>query len=1261
MARRMRAFDWAGTPLGPPQAWPSNLQAAVSIGLLSCVPIKIWWGPELIMLYNDAYIPSLGPLKHPAALGRSAWVVWPEIWDLLGPLIERSMTTGEATWSPNVPLFVDRELPKEEAFVDVSFSPIPGPEEGDAPGGVFCACMETTEKILFSRRLDTLRELRLKSALARPTGETCRLCAEALGENPRDVPFAAIYTLDEGGTSARLAASAGLHPEGWQPPSRVDARDPGPTPWPPLLSTLRSGRAGAVAALEAPEAALPQDPWSDPVRRAWVLPIRGPDQLAGLLVAGISPRRPLDGAYREFLEQVADQLASALAGSLAFEAERKRIEALAELDRAKVAFFTNISHEFRTPLTLMLGPLEEALRVTPEPSPWLATAHRNGLRLLKLVDALMHFSRLEAGGAQGWYQATDLPAYTAELASLFRSAVEQAGLRLELHCPPLPGALYVDRGMWEKVVFNLVSNALKHTFEGVIEVSLLPAGPGWAELRVRDTGIGIPCAELPQIFERFHRVRGAQARTHEGTGLGLALVKDLVKLHGGSIQVESVEGQGTCFTVRLPTGMGHLPPDQLVAGSASALPSAEAELFVHEALRWLPEPPASQEAASPLAGEARPRILVVDDNADMRDYLRRLLAESYEVAAAPDGEAALAMALERRPDLVLTDVMMPRMDGFALLARLRSDPRTRTLPIILISARAGEEARVDGVTLGADDYLVKPFTARELRARVASHLALARLRGELERELRRNREEVELQVSQRTLELRESEARLQGFIRHSPAAIAIQGADGRYLLVNPRMEAVLGRTALEILGRTSEDLLPEGRRVHARERERRVLSLGQEVQTEEQWTHGDGSTHDHLINAFPLVDATGQNWGLGLVAYDVTERKQESRALLQSQKLESLGVLAGGIAHDFNNLLGAMQGNVELAMAETSLEEAKPYLETLLGLMAKGSGLLRQMLAYAGRGKSSKRPLDLNLLVEEMAQLLETSIAKKARLHLDLHPHLPLLEGDPAQLQQVVMNLVLNASEALGDANGVITVSTFLEDLDQSAIDALPGAQALRPGSHAGLEVTDTGAGMAPAVMKQIFDPFFTTKLTGRGLGLAAIHGILRGHQGAIQVASEPGLGSTFKLWFPALLAGSVPAAPEAPLARPAGTAKTGCTLLVVDDEDEMRSVVVVALERAGFRILQARDGLEALNLYEAHRERIRLIILDLTMPNLDGEEVCRELRRRGAVVPVVLSSGFNQTEALRRLDGLGVAGFLQKPFQLGALVEQVQTVLEEA
>ena len=525
--------------------------------------------------------------------------------------------------------------------------------------------------------------------------------------------------------------------------------------------------------------------------------------------------------------------------------------------------------------------------------------------------------------------------------------------------------------------------------------------------------------------------------------------------------------------------------------------------------------------------------------------------------------------------------------------------------------------------------------------------------------LKDHAESLEDQVKARVQDLRASEARLQGFICHAPAAIAFKDVEGRFLVINPRMEAIIGRPSGEIIGRTNEDLFPPETCARLMDRDQRALGRGQAIQEEEQWIEADGSTHDYLCHSFPLVDATGQHWGLGFIGTDVTERKRADRALLQSQKLESLGVLAGGIAHDFNNLLGAMQGNVELAMTEASLALAMPYLETLKGLMAKGSGLLRQMLAYSGRGKSTVRILNLNQLVQEMIHLLGTSISKKAQMRLNLHPQLPPMEADPDQIQQVVMNLVINASEAMGEQTGVITLSTRPEEVDQSTINVICEGQPIRPGPHVGLEVSDNGSGMPPEVLKQIFDPFFTTKFTGRGLGLAAIHGIVRGHQGCIQVSSEPGRGSTFKLLFPAARGQVGPAVADPPLPRSSAARTSGTgKVLVVDDEDEMRAVVVAALGQAGLHALQARDGLEALGLFQEHRDQIRLIFIDLTMPNMDGEEACRELRQNGATVPVVLSSGFNETEALRRFEGLGLAGFLQKPFALGSLVDLVRKLL---
>jgi diguanylate cyclase (GGDEF)-like protein len=414
---------------------------------------------------------------------------------------------------------------------------------------------------------------------------------------------------------------------------------------------------------------------------------------------------------------------------------------LAELDVAKTAFVSNISHEFRTPLTLMLGPLEDELAERNDPLPparleRIETAHRNAGRLLRLVNALLDFARIEAGRMQAHFQPTDLAQLTTELVSSFESAIERADLKLAIDCPPLPQALYVDREMWEKVVLNLVSNAFKHTFNGEIAVRLTWLDDG-AQLSVADTGTGIAASEIPRLFERFHRVKGALARTHEGTGIGLSLVRELVQLHGGAIHVGSEVGVGSCFTVTLKSGYAHLPQDQI--GTASSITARRTTpAYLHDALGALPAAASTITVAALTESAAhRPRILLADDNVDMRRHIARLLAGTYHVETAADGMAAFEAALASPPDLVLSDVMMPRLDGFGLLKALRADERTRHLPVILLSARAGDEAAVEGMDAGADDYLVKPFSARELIARVRAHLQLARQRGELERELER--------------------------------------------------------------------------------------------------------------------------------------------------------------------------------------------------------------------------------------------------------------------------------------------------------------------------------------------------------------------------------------------------------------------------------------------------------------------------------------------------------------------------------------------
>ncbi|GAA6614916.1 ATP-binding protein [Scytonema sp. NUACC26] len=438
--------------------------------------------------------------------------------------------------------------------------------------------------------------------------------------------------------------------------------------------------------------------------------------------------------------------------------EAARSADLAELDRAKTSFFSNISHEFRTPLTLSLAPLQDALSDRTHPldpihRERLELVHRNSLRLLKLVNTLLDFSRIEAGRMEAVYEPTDLATFTTELTSVFRSAIERAGLQLIVNCPPLPEPIFVDREMWEKIVLNLLSNAFKFTFEGEIRVSLYSTDRNQAILQVQDTGTGIAREHLPHLFERFYQVRGTKGRTHDGSGIGLALVNELVRLQGGTIEVSSTLGEGTCFTVSLLLGTDHLPSDRLhfegdrypVRTLASTAMAATAYV---KAERWATtqnnqeqtientEEQTTQTADSSLPNHTSARVLVVDDNADMREYLTRILSEHVQVEVVADGVMALAAATEQVPDLILSDVMMPGLDGFKLLGALRASPRTREVPIILLSARAGVEAIVVGLEAGADDYLIKPFSAQELISRVTAHLQMAQLRQEALQEAR---------------------------------------------------------------------------------------------------------------------------------------------------------------------------------------------------------------------------------------------------------------------------------------------------------------------------------------------------------------------------------------------------------------------------------------------------------------------------------------------------------------------------------------------
>lgn len=771
MGKHMLGIDWSKSGLGPITSWPRSLVIAVNICLKNEFPISIWWGREFYLIYNDAYRPYLGD-KHPA-MGKKGLEIWGDIKGSILPMLEGAFQGESSNLNQDLMLVMHRNGFSEEVYFTFSLSPIF--DEEMKVVGVINVTFETTKKVLNTRRMDLLREV----SGADKTGTTRDVCvslSKALNTCPADLPFTLMYLFDDEKTLV-LQSHTGLKAGEYASPQKFDIEADNCV-W-PFAAVINSIRSIKVTELDSKVGSLPGGIWPESPDMAVVLPIisNAQEKPIGVFVAGISPRQRYNEDYKSFFDMVVGHIGKALDTVRSYEEQKRRAEELAKIDHAKTQFFTNVSHEFRTPLSLMLGPLADSLADKSDPlnekqKSRQVLIQRNALRLLKLVNTILDFSRIEAGRAQICFAPTDLTKLTRELCQLFTSVMEQSSLNYIVEIQHVDELIYVDTEMWEKIVMNLISNAYKFTLKGHIRVEFKKVDDH-VELSVSDSGVGIPEHELPNMFRRFHRVENSQGRSFEGSGIGLALIQELTKLHGGTIGVQSKLGEGTTFTVQLPLGSEHLPQDKIREERTESDLSLHSHSIVEEATRWGEHSADLEEDSQDSTDNPKNyRVLLADDNVDMRNYIRQILAKAWHVDTANDGQAAYEMACANPPDLVVSDVMMPRVDGFGLIQKLRENPITKSIPVILLSARAGEEAKVEGLGhgkylrfniarpeierhfKGADDYLVKTsFSEKELLARVKNHLELGRLRMHLERE-----------VEKKTKELRQLNTALYEFI-----------------------------------------------------------------------------------------------------------------------------------------------------------------------------------------------------------------------------------------------------------------------------------------------------------------------------------------------------------------------------------------------------------------------------------------------------------------------------------------------------------------
>ncbi len=1168
MNELVQRFREEPSPLRSEASWPDRLRAAADLCFAADLPMAVVWGPERFRVDNEGF----GRLRTAGA--------WASVSVLLDAAASRAFA-GASTQVDDQRFLLDEDGQAKETFYSFSFSPIR--DDSDTVCGVFQLASDTTDRVLAERRSLLLRDLALETGQAKTIDEVFALTGRLFGERP-DVPFLHVHALD---------ALVG-----------------------------RESSAVLFEALNTRQAVLIADP-----EPGMALPIRAAERPVAIVVAGVSALLKLDGRYRQFYERLAETLSRSASAALARDEDRRCAERLAQLDRARTGFLGDVGRELRMPLSLLQDPIDQALS-SPEGAMGgfaLKVAQRNVARLLRLVDELHDFSSLETGRPVAWFQATDLAALTVELASMFGGPMEAAGLELAVHCDPLPECVYVDQEMWEKIVLNLLSNALKFTLEGRIDVSLRARGD-LVQLSVRDTGVGIKAKDLPRVFGHFHHVSRGRARSAEGLGIGLALVKKLVEIHGGEVSVKSEVDKGTTFTVLLRFGTAHLPAGRVGYWRTAASPLANARPYLDEAAHW-----SHREGPMPLEqGVSAGHILVADDNADMREYLARLLGQRWNVETVSDTAGVMEALARRNFDLLVADC------GLALLRSLRSKLETRSLPVILLSASAREESRMKGMAAGANDCLVKPFSSREALARVETQLRLGRSKAKADQEWRE----------------------LLALLEQLPLPISIWvGPAHRFSFVNEAHRRLVGR---DLTGAEVRELecWPEEdlERIDHVYRTGETVSLDEHALELRDPTRADPPRYFNSILQ-PVRDQDDQVRGILRVSIEVTDqvvaRQQREQLLASAQVARSEAVAANRSKDEFLAMLGHELRN-PLSPIITALE-----LMRLRGLESREQEVIERQVCHLARLVDDlldisritrgtievrKERVELRSLVARALETVSPMLEHRSQRVQVAVPASLTIEADPDRFAQVISNLLTNASRYSHPGSGI-------------------EVRAERRGGQVRLRVRDDGVGIPPDLLERIFEPFvqqpqpMDRSIGGLGLGLAIVRSLVQLHGGRVLAHSDgPGRGSEFIVEMSLVKEGSaIVETPEHSVeVAPVAVRRR---VLVVDDNCDLADTLGHALGRLGYEVEVAYDGPSALERAAAFGPDIAL--LDIGLPVMDGYELAerlREHRSEPGAFRLVAVTGYGQEKDRARAAAAGFDRHLVKPVDLLNL----RRVLEE-